>query len=54
MDEVEPTMGALAAWIEQQGYRPLGLAREVYVDYDPEHAATGVTELQVPLGNRNP
>ncbi|MCR6688804.1 MerR family transcriptional regulator [Cellulomonas sp.] len=53
MDEVEPTMGALAAWIEQQGYRPLGLAREVYVDYDPRHPESGVTELQVPVGNRN-
>lgn len=49
MDDVEPSMEALADWIQEQGYRPLGLAREVYVDYDPEHPEDGVTELQVPV-----
>lgn len=49
MDDVEPTMEVLAAWIEEHGYRPLGLAREVYVDYDPDDAANGVTELQIPV-----
>lgn len=49
MDDVEPSMGALAAWIEEQGLRPLGLAREVYVDYDPARPQDGVTELQVPV-----
>lgn len=49
MDDVAPSMEALAAWIEEQGYRPLGLAREVYVDYDADHPEDGVTELQVPV-----
>jgi DNA-binding transcriptional MerR regulator len=49
MDDVEPTMELLAAWIEEHGYRPLGFARELYVDYYPDDAANGVTELQIPV-----
>jgi len=37
----------LAHWIDENGYRPLGYHREVYVDYYPERADEGVTELQV-------
>jgi DNA-binding transcriptional MerR regulator len=48
MDEVMPTGQALARWIDENGYRPLGLLREVYLE-----AVGGqenwVTELQVPI-----
>ena len=37
----------LAQWIEDNGYRPLGYHREVYLDYDPENAEQCVTELQI-------
>ncbi|WP_433358357.1 MerR family transcriptional regulator [Micromonospora saelicesensis] len=47
MDDVEPSMQALARWIEENGYRTDGFAREVYLDYCPETPEKGVTELQV-------
>jgi DNA gyrase inhibitor GyrI len=49
MDDVEPAMEILAAWIEEHGYRPLGFAREVYLDYHPDDPTNGVTELQIPV-----
>jgi effector-binding domain-containing protein len=42
-------MQVVAQWIEDNGYRPAGYAREVYLDYDPEKAEEGVTELQLPV-----
>jgi DNA-binding transcriptional MerR regulator/effector-binding domain-containing protein len=47
MDEVMRSMQTLAGWIEANGYRPVGYHREVYLDYYPEKAAEGVTELQI-------
>jgi DNA-binding transcriptional MerR regulator len=47
MDEVMGSLEILARWIEDNGYQPVGYHREVYVDYDPKHPETGVTELQV-------
>ena len=47
MDEVERSMAVLAKWIEDNGYRTDGYAREVYLDYHPERADEGVTELQL-------
>ncbi|RAO10435.1 Protein-serine/threonine phosphatase [Micromonospora noduli] len=47
MDDVEPSMQALARWIEENGYRTDGFAREVYLDYCPDTPEKGVTELQV-------
>lgn len=47
MDDVMPSLHRLADWIEDNGYQPLGYHREVYLDYDPENAAEGVTELQI-------
>ncbi|MGH3171607.1 MAG: GyrI-like domain-containing protein [Trebonia sp.] len=48
MDAVMPTGQALARWIDENGYRPLGLLREVYLE-----TAGGqdnwVTELQAPV-----
>jgi DNA-binding transcriptional MerR regulator/predicted transcriptional regulator YdeE len=49
MDDVEQSMQIVAQWIEDNGYRPAGYAREVYLDYDPEKAEEGVTELQLPV-----
>jgi DNA-binding transcriptional MerR regulator len=48
MDEVMPTGEALARWIDDNGYRPLGLLREVYLEVteDQQH---WVTELQAPI-----
>ncbi len=47
MDDVEPSMQALARWIEENGYRTDGFAREVYLDYCPDTPEKGVTELQI-------
>jgi DNA-binding transcriptional MerR regulator len=49
MNNVLSTLQTLAHWIEENGYRPVGegLAREVYLDYSPDDADNGVTELQV-------
>ncbi|GII00366.1 MerR family transcriptional regulator [Planobispora takensis] len=46
MEEVGPTFQVLAHWIEENGYRPVGLAREVYLDC-PENPRDWVTELQM-------
>ncbi len=47
MDDVMRSEHTLARWIEDNGYRPVGLHREVYLDYNPEDTANGVTELQI-------
>ncbi|MET8120101.1 MerR family transcriptional regulator [Micromonospora sp. NPDC005189] len=47
MDDVEQSMQALARWIEENGYRTDGFAREVYLDYCPDTPEKGVTELQL-------
>ena len=49
MDDVLPTGQALARWIDANGYRSAGYAREVTLHWcpDPEQ---WVTELQQPIG----
>jgi DNA-binding transcriptional MerR regulator len=47
MDDVPRSLQILASWIEDHGYRPVGYHREVYLEYCPDQAAKGVTELQV-------
>jgi DNA-binding transcriptional MerR regulator len=47
MDHVEGSMQVLARWLEDNGYRTGGYAREVYLEYYPDQADQGVTELQV-------
>ena len=47
MDGVMESLHTLATWIEDNGYRPVGYHREVYLDYSPDRADEGVTELQV-------
>lgn len=49
MAGVEGSMQVLARWIEDNGYRTDGYAREVYLDYDPDRAEQGVTELQMAI-----
>ncbi|MFE9693574.1 MerR family transcriptional regulator [Micromonospora sp. NPDC005806] len=52
MDEVEASMEVLARWIEENGWRAEGYAREVYLDYCQEAPEKGVTELQIPVSRR--
>jgi DNA-binding transcriptional MerR regulator len=46
MDDVSGTFEQLARWIEDNGYRSSGVAREVYLKYGDGDPATWVTELQ--------
>ncbi|MFJ8578028.1 MerR family transcriptional regulator [Micromonospora sp. NPDC093277] len=52
MDEVEATMQVLARWIEENGWRAEGYAREVYLEYCQNEPEKGVTELQIPISRR--
>ncbi len=52
MESVMHSLQALANWIDDHGYRPVGYHREVYYDYHPDRADDGVTELQVPVVER--
>ncbi len=49
MDEVAGTLQLLAQWIEENGWRAEGYARELYVEYCADDPVTGVTELQQPV-----
>lgn len=46
MEEVGPTFQALAHWIEEHGFRSLGLAREISL-HCPDNVDEWVTELQI-------
>ncbi|MER5786158.1 MerR family transcriptional regulator [Streptomyces mobaraensis] len=48
MDDVLPTAQALARWIDANGYRSAGYARELYLEC-PEDRDGWVTELQEPV-----
>ncbi|MCX5065104.1 MerR family transcriptional regulator [Micromonospora lupini] len=47
MDDVEQSIEVLARWIEANGYRTDGFAREVYLEYCQDSPEQGVTELQL-------
>ena len=47
MTGVEGSLQVLARWIEDNGYRADGYAREVYLEYCQDEAGKGVTELQL-------
>ncbi|WP_182883695.1 MerR family transcriptional regulator [Microbispora sp. H10949] len=49
MDQADLTTQRLAQWIEENGYRSSGFAREVYLTYGHGDPATWVTELQEPI-----
>jgi hypothetical protein len=48
MDDVLPTGQALARWIDANGYRSIGYARELMVEWSPD-SEHWVTELQQPV-----
>ncbi|HEX5401495.1 MAG TPA: MerR family transcriptional regulator [Pseudonocardiaceae bacterium] len=48
MDNVVPTGQELSMWVDTNGYRSTGYAREVYLDCPPD-MANWVTELQAPV-----
>jgi DNA-binding transcriptional MerR regulator len=48
MDDVLPTGQALARWIDANGYRSVGYAREVTLEWSPD-PDQWVTELQQPI-----
>jgi DNA-binding transcriptional MerR regulator/effector-binding domain-containing protein len=47
MDEAFRSMQLLARWIDDNGYRPVGYAREVCLQFDPENPANWVHEFQL-------
>jgi DNA-binding transcriptional MerR regulator len=51
MDDVMPTIQALARWIEANGYRSVGYNRELYIELGEDRGAW-VTELQEPIVKR--
>jgi DNA-binding transcriptional MerR regulator len=50
MSQMMPAEQALAAWVEQHGYRSLGYPREVNLECPPGDFDSWVTELQLPVG----
>lgn len=48
MDDVMPTIQALARWIDANGYRSVGYNRELYIECGEDRDAW-VTELQEPI-----
>jgi DNA-binding transcriptional MerR regulator len=49
MDNVMATFQALARWMEDNGYRSAGYARELYLECPPGDQDKWVTELQEPI-----
>ena len=49
MMEADRSMQTLARWIEDNGYRSQGYAREVTLEFDPENPANWVHEFQIPV-----
>jgi effector-binding domain-containing protein len=47
MDDADRSMQTLARWIEDNGYRSQGYAREVTLQFDPENPANWVHEFQI-------
>ena len=49
MDDVMPSYEAVARWIEANGYRATGYAREFHIEAAPDECEAWVTELQQPV-----
>jgi effector-binding domain-containing protein len=49
MDDVDATYQAVAVWIEANGFKQNGFAREVYLNYGDGDPADWVTELQLEI-----
>ena len=48
IEKVTATIQTLARWIDENGYRSIGYARELALEY-PDDPAKRITELQVPI-----
>ena len=53
MMEADRSMQTLAKWIEDNGYRSQGYAREVTLQFDMENPANWVHEFQIPVTKPN-
>ncbi len=53
MMEADRSMQTLARWIEDNGYRSQGYAREVTLQFDPDNPANWVHEFQIPVTKPN-
>ncbi|GAA2624740.1 MerR family transcriptional regulator [Dactylosporangium fulvum] len=53
MDEADRSMQILARWIDDNGYRPVGHAREVCLEFDPQEPANWVHEFQLEVVARS-
>jgi effector-binding domain-containing protein len=49
MDNILGTLDGMARWIEENGYRTIGLHREVYLNTTCEDQSDWVTEIQEPI-----
>jgi len=49
MDDVDATYQAVVMWVEANGYRQNGFAREVYLNYGDGDPADWITELQLEI-----
>lgn len=49
MDEADASMQTLAQWIDDNGYRMVGYAREVCLEFDPDDPSKWVHEFQVEI-----
>ena len=47
MDEALRSMQILARWIDDNGYTPVGYAREICLEFDPDNPANWVHEFQL-------
>jgi len=47
MEEADESMQVLARWIDDNGYRSIGYAREVWIDGDPAKPDSWVHEFQI-------
>ncbi|WP_059005794.1 MerR family transcriptional regulator [Streptomyces specialis] len=54
MDHIVSSLQAIARWTETNGYRSLGMAREVYLECPGEDQTDWVTELQEPVAPTGP
>lgn len=49
MDQADESMQVLARWIDDNGYRSNGYAREVWIDGQPDNPDTWVHEFQIEI-----
>jgi effector-binding domain-containing protein len=49
MDEADGSMHTLAQWIDDNGYRMVGYAREVCLEFNPDDSSKWVHEFQVEI-----